>query len=98
MDRKPVMHISEVLRIALEESDADRILKERQAILLWEKTVGSHIASLCTRPTVAHGVMQVGIAEASLRHELTMQRSAIIRIINKALRQEILTDIRFRAP
>ena len=98
MERNQTLSIGEVLRAALESTEADRMLRERQAIAVWPAVVGPGIASLASRPTVSAGIMTVRIASAALRHDLMMNRSAIIRDINARLSQPAITDIRFAAP
>ena len=95
MERTQALSIGEVLRAALESTEADRILRERQAIEVWPTVVGPGITALASRPTVSNGIMTVRIASAALRHDLMMQRSAIMRDINARLPQPVITEIRF---
>lgn len=98
MERKPTLSIGDVLRAALENTEAERILSERHAIEVWTVVAGSGLASLTSRPTVNRGVMTIKVNSASLRQELTMRRSALISSINSRLKQPVITEIRFAAP
>ncbi len=98
MDRKQTLSIGDVLRAALENTESERILCERQAIEAWAAVAGPGLASLASRPTVSRGVMTIRVASAPLRQELTMQRSALMRSINSRLRRPVITDLRFAAP
>lgn len=95
MDRKPTLSIGDVLRQALESTEADRILRERQAIELWPQLMGTGMAELTSRPTVENGVMTIRVASAALRNDLTMNRSSIISEINRRLPQPTISHIRF---
>ncbi|MBD5204044.1 MAG: DUF721 domain-containing protein [Bacteroidales bacterium] len=98
MDRKPTLSIGDVLRAALENTEHDRILCERQAIEIWATVAGSGLASLTSRPTVSRGVMTIRVASAPLRQELSMRQSSLLRSINSRLRKPVITRIRFAAP
>ncbi len=70
-------------------------LDEQRAIELWRPIIGDHIAASCGRPTVKLGVMSVPVTASALRHELTMNRSSIIKLINGKLGKRVITEIRF---
>lgn len=95
MERKDSQSIGDILRIALQQNCLAGRLDELKAIDLWESTVGTYIASQCRRPTVDNGLMTVSVANASLRHELAMNRSALKKSINKALGKPVISEIRF---
>ena len=95
MERKDSQSIGDILRLALQQNCMAGRLDELKAIDLWEGTVGKYIASQCRRPTVDNGVMTVGVANASLRNELAMNRSALRNSINKALGKSVISEIRF---
>ena len=95
MDRIVPQSIGDVLRNVFRESCMDDKLNELKAADLWSVTVGDGIASQCRRPRVERGIMTIGVPNASLRHELTMNRSGIRESINKTLGKNILKDIRF---
>lgn len=95
MDRKAPQSVAEVLRKLLEDSMLSQRMEELQAADLWPKVAGRNLAELTSRPFVKNGVMQIGVPNASLRHELTMNRSQLRHIINKTLGKEVITEIRF---
>ncbi len=98
MKRTETQSIGDVCRLALEEADLVTHLLERRACDFWRVLVGDVIASRATRPTVVRGVMRIGVADAALRHELTMHRSNMVRLINDRFGREVISDIRFGAP
>lgn len=95
MQRTEPKSVGDILRLALEENRMQRRLSEYSAIRLWREIVGDHIADLCAKPSVEKGVMYIGVANAALRNELNMSRSSIVRHINSALGDDIISDIRF---
>ncbi len=98
MKRTEYMSVGDVCRIAFEEFNMTERLLERRACDFWRDLVGPAIAGMAGRPEVSRGVMRIGISDASLRHELTMNRSVMIRHINDRLGRPVITEIRFTAP
>lgn len=95
MRRNEAQSIGDVLRITVQECNMTARLDEQRAIALWKPIVGDHIASCCGKPLVKLGVMTIPVPAPALRHELTMSRSSIIRIINDKLGKTVISEIRF---
>ncbi len=70
-------------------------LDERKAVDAWSIVVGRDLAAQCMRPTVRDGLMTVGVRNAALRHELSMNRSRLRAAINARVGRDVLEDIRF---
>lgn len=98
MERKESQSIGDVLRLAFQDNCMQDRLDERKAIDAWAFTVGPELAAQCMRPTVRDGMMLVGVRNASLRHELSMNRSALCKEINSRVGRVIIEEIRFTAP
>ncbi|MDE5880927.1 MAG: DUF721 domain-containing protein [Muribaculaceae bacterium] len=98
MERKESQSIGDVLRLAFQDNCMQDRLDERKAIDAWSLTVGPDLAAQCMRPTVKDSLMTVGVRNASLRHELSMNRSHLCRAINSTVGRVIIEDIRFTAP
>ena len=94
---KTVLHAIVLKGEAQDNCMQDR-LDERKAVDAWASVVGADLAAQCMRPVVRDGVMAVGVRNASLRQELTMNRSRLCRAINSAVGRVIIEDIRFTAP
>lgn len=95
MERKAPQSIGNVLRDLLEETSLQSRMDELKAADLWPSIVGPAIAALTSRPLVKNGKMQIGVPDAPLRQELSMNRTNLREIINKKLGKIIITDIRF---
>ena len=98
MDRIQSQSIGDVLRLAFQDNCMQDRLDERKAVEAWSMVVGAELAAQCMRPTVKDAVMNVGVRNASLRHELSMNRSKLCRAINLRLGRVIIEEIRFSAP
>lgn len=95
MKRHNPESVGDILRDLLQETSLQGRIDELKAIDLWPRIVGREIADLAGKPGVKNGIMAIGIPNASLRHELHMNRSSIRDLINQTLGKEIIHDIRF---
>ncbi len=95
MQRTKPVKIGDVLRQAIEESDLADRLAETRAAAAWPAIVGPSLAELTGKPVVNHGVMTVVCRSASLRQELSMQRSLLVGMLNRAARAEAISEIKF---
>lgn len=88
--------IGDVLRLTIQESNMIGRLDECKAIELWPQVMGERMAARMSRPKVSCGVMVVYVDSAVLRHELNMQRTAIMGALNGRLGKEVIKMIRFK--
>lgn len=95
MERKAPESVGDVLRNLLEETSLHHRMDELQAARLWSRIVGRDLAAKTGNPNVKNGVMSIGVPNASLRHELMMNRTRLREIINSTIGKEIITEIRF---
>lgn len=95
MKRTEPESAGDVLRQLLEEENMTTRLDECKAVDLWPRIVGLQLSRQTRRPTVAGGIMTVGVAAAPLRQELAMSRSQLVELINTSLGKKVITDIRF---
>lgn len=95
MERKESQSIGDILRVAFQENCMQDRLDECKAVEYWHFVIGETNARECRRPFVKDGVMTVGVPNASLRHELSMNRSSILRSINSMIGKETIIEIRF---
>lgn len=70
-------------------------LDERKAVDAWGTVLGPDLSAQCMRPTVRDGVMTVGVRNAALRHELSMNRSRLRAAINANVGRNVIEEIRF---
>lgn len=95
MKRSQTMAVGDIMRQVLDQADMTRRLDQCRAADLWPQVVGPGIAARTTRPAVQGTLMTVGVANAALRQELNMSRSAIVREINRLIGRNVIEDIRF---
>ncbi len=95
MDRKEIQSVGDVLRQAIMDNDLQGRLDELQAADLWPKIIGPDIAARTMKPLVRSGNMTIRVTDASLRHELNMNRTRIVKEINRLMKKEVISSIRF---
>ena len=95
MKRTEPQSLRAVLEEAVRECDMEQELLRTRAQALWPRIVGKEIASRCGRPFCRADIMTIPVQNASLRHELSMMRSSMIKAINTTLRADVISEIRF---
>ena len=95
MKRLDAEELGDVLRRTIEEQNMTQKLLETRACAMLPAILGRPLADMCGAPTVRAGVTYVPVPNASLRSDLMMNRSRLLGIINKTLRRDVVTDIRF---
>lgn len=96
MKRSEITSVGDVLREVLEQNNLDRRLEELKAAELWPRVIGDHIASQTLSPYVNKGVMTIRVADAALRHELSMSRTPITKEINRIMGKEVIKSLIFK--
>lgn len=96
MQRHEAESLGDVLRTTLASQGLTNRMEELRAVHIWPAVVGPDLAAMMGKPLVNRGVMTIYVRSASLRHEMNMRRSSLVRIINETLDKPVITDIRFR--
>lgn len=95
MQRNEPESIGDILRLTIQEANMSQKLYECKAVETWPLIVGEGLAKKCGKPIVKNGVMSVPVGGAALRHELTMNRSSLIRLINGKVGRDVIKEMRF---
>lgn len=88
--------LSEVVLEVLKENGTSRQMLEHRAQTLWHTVMGPTVNRSTSSVRVRDGVMYVGLSSSVVRNELFHLKGRIIAAINKALGQNVITDIRFQ--
>lgn len=95
MKRNEPQKLGDILRNALDAFSFDSRLQEYKAIDCWPNVVGGHLANVCGRPKMKNGIMTISVGSPSLRQELNMSRSRLITLLNEAVGEPVVKDLRF---
>lgn len=93
MKRQESVAIGDVLRKAIDDAQLSGHLDELRAAQYWPAIVGPEIAAICGKPYIINGNMTIRIPDASLRHELNMNRSRIIGEFNRIMGKEVVKSL-----
>lgn len=95
MFRKKVRSIAELLPEFLRNEGLETPLLQKRLINSWDTVVGTAIASYCGDIFIKNQTLFVKINNPSLRADLTMGRSLLVRRLNEQVGAQVITDIRF---
>lgn len=95
MKRKEPLHVSEIIRRAIESSGSRDNFDRQRVCYLWAEVVGPSINRLTTRRWMEGDVLHVALASASLRNDLSFMASSLVSNLNKAAGASLVTRIVF---
>ena len=96
MKRTEAMQIGEIIDNYIRQENLETEMNEQKAAYVWADVVGYGINRYTVSRSVHNGVMTVHIASATLRNELMMNRSMLIKRINEAVGAPVITEIIFK--
>ena len=96
MKRTEARNIGQIIQDVLKREHLDVALDEHRACALWPQIVGDGINCYTIKRYVNNGVMTVHLSSASLKAELSINRTTIIQRINEALGRDIIHEIIFK--
>ena len=82
-----------VLSKILKTSGIDKGIKQRQAILIWDKVVGQKMASQSKAIKVEDSKIFVKVKNPVWRSEILLMKNQILGALNKSLGQEVIKDV-----
>ena len=90
-----MQHIRSALKKLIKANGLNEGLVQQKAIDVWEEAVGKAISQNTETVSVEKGVLNIKTRNATWRQELQLQKTNIIRKLNKKLNKNIIKDIRF---
>jgi predicted nucleic acid-binding Zn ribbon protein len=73
-----------------------RTLSEYEVLTSWRELVGDQVARVAVPERIERGILFVSVSNPSWRSELTMRRLEIRELINQAVGNKVVKEIRFR--
>jgi predicted nucleic acid-binding Zn ribbon protein len=96
MERSNTHSIAEAIRAYLKESKLEKPLKERQLVSSWESLLGRSVARATSKIYLKDGKLFVHLSSSVVKNELYMLQDEIIRKLNEAAGEQLVTSIVFR--
>jgi predicted nucleic acid-binding Zn ribbon protein len=88
--------LKEVIEELLKVYRLDSKLEEVNLVNSWENVVGKMIANHTENIKVINRVLYVKVDSSALRHELHMERSKILKKLNKKVGKKVIDEIVLR--
>lgn len=93
MERRKEEAIGDVLLRYLRQSLLETPLNEHRLIQSWNEVAGKTAAQLTTDVSIHNQKLYVKVRSATLRAELIMKRSELVRRLNAKVGTNLITDI-----
>ncbi len=93
MQRSNTQSMGEAIRAFLKESKLEKPLKERQLVSSWESLLGRSVARATREIYIKDGKLYVALTSSVVRNELYMLQDEIIRRLNEAAGEELLSGM-----
>lgn len=93
MKRSNTQSMGEAIRAFLKEANLEKPLKERQLVSSWESLLGKSIARATREIYIRDGKLYVSLTSSVIRNELYMLQDEIIRKLNEAAGEELITGM-----
>jgi predicted nucleic acid-binding Zn ribbon protein len=96
MKRTNAQTVGEIINDLLKQENLQGKLDEHRAVAIWPEIVGQGVNRYTVSRSVKDGVLYVSLSSASLRNELMLSRTLLLKRINEALGGDIIKEIIFR--
>ena len=97
MKRQNAQTLGDAIRVFLAEKRSfNHKLMENRVVNSWSEIMGSTVASYTSNVEIRRQKLYVTLTSSVLRHSLSLSKEEVIRKINQAVGDEVITDIVFR--
>lgn len=94
MRRRDPQSIDQIIKEAVQASEASDNFYLQRASSLWPEIVGAEINRQTTRRYVEGTVLHVYIASGPLKEDLSYHRTRLVELLNEAVGRQALTDLK----
>ena len=96
MKRTNADTIGNIIKRYLEAEKLDTKMDELRVAELWAEVVGQGVNRYTVNRYVKDGCLYVRLSSATLRNELMLGRSILVKRLNEAVGREVIKDLIFR--
>ena len=97
MKRQNAQTLGEAIKVFLAEKKAfNRKLLENRVVSSWGEIMGPTVASYTSNVEIRRQKLYVTLTSSVLRHSLSMSKDEIVKKINRALGDDVVTEVVFR--
>ena len=91
-----MQHIQVAIQNFLKKSGLNSGVEQQKALKIWGKTVGNKISKNTEPMSVKNGILVIKTTNSVWKQELQIQKTEIIKRLNKRLKKNIIKEIRFK--
>ena len=91
-----MQHIQVAIQNFLKKSGLNSGVEQQEALKIWGETVGNKISKNTEPMSVKNGVLVIKTTNSVWKQELQIQKTEIIKRLNKRLKKNIIKEIRFK--
>ena len=91
-----MQHIQIAIQSFLKKSGLNSGVEQQKALKLWGEIVGNKISKNTEPESVKNGVLVIKTINSVWKQELQIQKTEIIKKLNKRLKKNIIKEIRFK--
>ena len=95
MFRQKTESLRDVLLRTLREQGLETPLNQKRLVEAWPEVVGPVIASYTLNTYIYNQTLFVRLSNPALRSDLSMMRGELVKKLNAAVGEQVITDIRF---
>lgn len=94
--RNKEVTLKDAIEAMLKSYRLDQKLDEAKVIAAWESATGKLIARHTLNLEIREKVLYIKTDSAAIKHELSLQKSKVLKRLNKAVGREVVTDLWFQ--
>lgn len=94
MFKKQVKRIDSVLQTYLRSEGLETPLNQLRLIEAWDEVVGKTVVRYTGEKYIKNQTLFVSISNPSLRQDLSMMRSQLVRRLNDAVGAQVISDVK----
>ena len=95
MFKRNVQSVKDLILQAIREQGLETPLLQKRLVESWPQVAGPLIASYTLNTYIYNQTLFVRMSNPSLRADLSMMRQELVRKLNAAVGEQVITDIRF---
>ena len=95
MFKRNVQSIKDIILQALREQGLETPLNQKRLVDAWPEVVGPVIARYTMNTYIYNQTLYVRLSNPALRADLSMRRTELMRQLNAAVGEQVITDVRF---
>ena len=95
MFKRDVQQVRDLIMQALREQGLESPLNQKRLVESWPQVAGPVIARYTLNCYIYNQTLYVRLSSPALRSDLAMMRQQLVRRLNEAVGEQVITDIRF---